>query len=126
MTSKSFDPDHCGAHITNGKILALKDYMFSIVVENCKEDYYFSEKLIDCFLSGTVPIYYGCPSIDTFFNINGIIMYDTVDECLDIIRNITPEKYSQMLPYIEENFAIAQKYDVFKIDENNLIDIIDK
>jgi len=29
-----------------------------------------------------------------------------------------------MLPYIEENFAIAKKYDVFKIDETNIIDII--
>jgi len=124
MTPKAFDPDLCGAHITNGKILGLKDYMFSIVIESCKEDYYFSEKLIDCFLSGTVPIYYGCPSIHKFFNINGIIMFDTIDECLDIIKNITPEKYSDMLPYIEENFAIAKKYDVFKIDETNIIDII--
>jgi len=48
-------------------------------------------------------------------------MFDTIDECLDILRNITPEKYSQMLPYIQENFAIAQQYDVLKIDENNVI-----
>jgi len=123
MTSKAYDPDHCGAHITNGKIVGLKEYMFSIVVENCKEDYYFSEKLIDCFLSGTVPIYYGCPSISRFFNANGILSFDTKEECMDIIRIITPEKYNKMLPYIKENYVIAQEYDKFKIDESNLLNL---
>ena len=50
------------------KLTALKDYAFSIVIENSKIDYYFTEKLIDCFSTGTIPIYYGCPSIGNFFD----------------------------------------------------------
>jgi hypothetical protein len=124
IAPKVYDPDHSIVHITNCKILGLKDYMFSIVIENCKEDYYFSEKLIDCFLSGTIPIYYGCPSISRFFNENGILSFDTKEECIDIIQNITLEKYNKMLPYIKENYTIAQEYDIFKIDESHLLDFL--
>lgn len=107
--------------LTNGKILALKDYMFFIAIENCKFDYEFTEKLIDCFLSGTVPIYWGCPSIGKFFNINGILVFDTLDECINIFSTLSIHKYNEMLPYIRENFEIAKKYINFKIDENVLI-----
>ena len=31
------------------KVTALKDYMFSFSIENISEDYYFTEKIIDCF-----------------------------------------------------------------------------
>lgn len=108
--------------LSNGKINSLKDHMFSITIENCKEDYYFTEKLIDCFLSGTVPIYWGCPSIGKFFNIKGIIMFDNVNECINIIDNLSQEKYNEMLPYIKENFETAKKYADFKIDERYLLD----
>lgn len=106
--------------LTNGKINSLKDYMFSITIENCKEDYYFTEKLIDCFLSGTIPIYWGCPSIGNFFNIKGILVFDSIPECLDIINNLSEEKYQEMLPYIRENFETAKTYCDFKINEESL------
>lgn len=107
--------------LTNGKILALRDHMFSIAIENCKVDYEFTEKLIDCFLSGTVPIYWGCPSIYKFFNINGILIFDTQDECINILNSLSIDKYQQMLPYVKENFEMAKQYINFKIDENILI-----
>ena len=40
----------------------LCDYMFSVAIENSNQ--YFSEKLLDCFLTGTIPIYYATPSDD--------------------------------------------------------------
>ena len=39
------------------KITGLKDYRFHIVIENCKNDYWFTEKLVDCLVTGTIPIY---------------------------------------------------------------------
>ncbi len=54
----------------------LKDYRFSIAIENCQYNYYFTEKLLDCFLTGTIPIYLGCPRIGDFFNLEGIIILD--------------------------------------------------
>ena len=34
---------------------------------------YFTEKLLDCFLTRTVPVYWGCPDIYEYFDLDGII-----------------------------------------------------
>lgn len=126
MTTKAFSPDHSGRHISNCKINALKDYMFSITIENTKQDYYFTEKIIDCFLTGTVPIYYGCPSIGKFFNINGIIVIHSLIDLEDILSTISVDLYNNMKPYIEENYNIAQQYKNFNINEKAILDLINK
>ena len=50
------------------KILFLKKYKFSIAMENSELDGYISEKIIDSFISGTIPIYYGDYMIDEYIN----------------------------------------------------------
>jgi hypothetical protein len=126
MSSQSFTLEHSGRHITNGKINALKEYMFSITIENSKEDYMFTEKIIDCFLTGTVPIYYGCPSIGNFFNSKGIIMIDSLEDLINILSTLTIELYNNMKPYIEENYKTAQQYKTLVINEKAILDIIEK
>lgn len=92
------------------KIDSLKEFRYSIVVENCKEDYWFTEKLIDCFACGTVPIYWGCPSISRFFNPNGIIVFDSTEELNTILRSLSPEDYGNRRDAIEDNFNRAKAY----------------
>lgn len=92
------------------KLTALKDYAFSLTIENTKKDFYFTEKLMDCFMSGTVPIYWGCPSINKFFNTDGMIIFDTIDDLYNILNNLSLDKYNTMLLAIEENFEKAKKY----------------
>ena len=76
---------------------------------------------MDVILSGCVPIYWGCPNIENIFNIKGILVFNTIEELAQIINNITNTTYTEMKPYIEENFNIAKKY----IDwDDNLIKII--
>ena len=50
------------------KIKFLSSYKFSISMENTEADGYSSEKIIESFLSGTIPIYYGDYMIDEFIN----------------------------------------------------------
>jgi hypothetical protein len=126
MTTTAFTKEHSGRHISNCKINALKDYMFSITIENSKEDYMFTEKLIDCFLTGTVPIYYGCPSIGKFFNINGIIVINSLTDLSNILSTISIDLYTTMKPYIKENYNIAQQYKNFNINEKAILDLINK
>ena len=78
----------------------LKDYMFSIVVENSIYPKYYTEKITDCFATGTVPIYYGDKSIGEDFNTQGIIFIDDM-ETFDVF---TPELYQECLPYVKENY----------------------
>lgn len=88
----------------------LKDYAFSIVIENSKTDYYFTEKLIDSLITGTVPIYWGCPSIGDFFNIDGFIVFDSIDELNEKVKNLSLEKYNEMLDAVKDNQERAKKY----------------
>lgn len=41
------------------KLDSLKEYQFQIVIENTNQDGFFSEKTLDCLVTGTVPIYIG-------------------------------------------------------------------
>ena len=92
------------------KIDGLMDYRFSIVIENCKRDYWFTEKLIDCLVTGTIPIYWGCPSIGDFFDIRGFIIIDNIDDLKNVINNISEETYKEKLKYVEHNFIESKKY----------------
>lgn len=92
------------------KIDGLRDYRFHVVIENVRCDYWFTEKLIDCFVTGTVPIYRGCPSIGRFFDLGGIMLVDTEHEVVRALERATPERYESMLPAIRDNFWRAKDY----------------
>lgn len=92
------------------KLDGLKDYAFSLTIENTKKDYYFTEKLIDCFMTGTVPIYWGCPSIGNFFNIDGMILFDNINELSKILEDLSFDRYIKMKDAIEDNFKKAKEY----------------
>lgn len=125
MSTVAFTPEHSCRDITNCKIYAVKEYMFSITIENHKGDYYFTEKLIDCFLTGSVPIYYGCPSIGHFFNTKGMIVIDTLEDLITTIPTLSAELYNNMKEYIEDNYKRAQQYKSLTINEKAIIDIIE-
>lgn len=88
----------------------LMKYKYSIVIENRRQDFYFTEKIIDCLMCGTVPIYWGCPSIGKFFNHDGIIVFENLDELGKILENLSEADYSKRLEAIRENFRIAHCY----------------
>lgn len=85
-------------------------FKFHIAVENCREINYFSEKLIDCFASKTIPIYCGCPNIEDFFNVEGMIIFKTLEELKNNLDQLTPKYYDSMLPFVEENFELSKLY----------------
>lgn len=87
------------------KVKVLEKYMFSIVAETCKEDWLFTEILLDCFAMGTVPIFWGCPDIGTAFDPRGIILFDTADDIGAILRQLTPELYYSKLAYLRNNLS---------------------
>lgn len=97
----------------------LNDYYYSLILENCKEDYYYTEKILDCFKTKTIPIYWGCPSICNFFDINGIITFDNIVELNNILINISIEQYNSMLKSIENNYKLVSDINTqFKYFEN--------
>jgi len=99
-----------GYHAIDNKITALADYRYSIIIENCKRDYWFTEKLIDCLMTGTIPIYWGCPSIGNFFDTRGFLLFDSIEELGIILNNLSTIDWNSMADYIQSNFETAQRY----------------
>lgn len=84
----------------SGKILGLKDYMFSFAMENTNHEFAFCEKTTDCFATGTVPIYWGGKGITNFFDSKGIIFI----EDLKSVSDLTEELYNSKIEHINSNF----------------------
>jgi hypothetical protein len=59
-----------------------ESYSLSICIENYRHPHYFSEKITNCLVYNTTPIYLGCIEIDTYFpgqviHLTGDLKYDT-------------------------------------------------
>lgn len=83
---------------------------FNIATENQDMNHMFTEKLLDCFKTYTVPIYYGCKNIEEYFDPRGIIQFKTIEEFDHIISTLTPSVYDDMRPYLENNYERARVY----------------
>ena len=92
------------------KIEGLKEYKFSIVMENNIEPDYFTEKLIDCFLTGTVPIYLGPKQVENYFDPNGIIFFNGDEDLPNILNELTSELYDSKIESVKKNFDLAKQY----------------
>ena len=89
----------------------------SVAVENSRHDHYWTEKIADCFLAGTVPIYWGVPNIREYFPAEAMIVIDTLDpaEVARIIKDeATPEGYVRRLPALREGKRrVLEEYNLF-------------
>ena len=99
-----------GFNEIDNKVDGLKDYMFSIVIENCHQNIYFTEKILDCFLTGTIPIYWGTKHINEHFNCSGILFFQTTEELNYILNMISENRYKELIPITIENFKNAFKW----------------
>jgi hypothetical protein len=85
----------------------LCDYMFSIAIENAEYETYFTEKLLDCFATGTIPVYLGAPNIGDYFNKDGII---NLSEQFDV----SDEIYYNKMDAIKDNLERVKKMEVLE------------
>ena len=58
----------------------LLPYTYSVIIENVQEPDYFTEKLLDCFVCGTIPVYWGAPNIGHYFNVDGMVICNDLAE----------------------------------------------
>lgn len=85
----------------------LCDYMFSVAIENASYKTYFTEKLLDCFATGTIPVYYGSPNIGDYFNKDGII--DLSEEF-----DVSDELYYSKMDAIKDNLEKVKKMEILE------------
>jgi glycosyltransferase involved in cell wall biosynthesis len=108
-----FDMYGIGFQQIETKMDALKEYRFSIAIENGYRTNYATEKLSDCFLTGTIPIYFGCPNVRDYFDKNGIITFTTKEELQDIITGLHENgemEYEKRMDAVRNNFETVKRY----------------
>lgn len=95
----------------------LLPYRYSLAVENtCTKDYW-TEKIADCLLTWTVPIYYGCPNLEDYFPSKAFIRIDIENpaNALAHIREVlTNDDWDARVPALTEaRDLILHKYQLF-------------
>lgn len=105
-----------GIHPIKDKWDGLAPYEYSIVMENFTCPYYWTEKIADCFLSWTYPIYFGCTNIHDFFPKNALMRFDMDDpHATDKIKERikTPPTPEEIEAVKESRELILKKYHFF-------------
>lgn len=110
---------HGRAKFLDRKLDGLKEYRFSIAMENSCVNTYYTEKILDCFLTGCIPIYWGTKRILEIFNPKGIIM---LKDFLDVMNNFDfISEYESRKEAIIENFEKANLMNMRSEDGINQI-----
>ena len=95
----------------------LAPYRYHIVIENSCTDYYWTEKLADCFLAECFPLYHGCTNVNDYFPRES---YEPIDirnfeETVAIIdRTIAQDRFTTAQADIAEaKRRVLEEYNIF-------------
>ena len=84
--------------------------MFHIAIENSRNFNYFTEKIIDAFITKTIPLYWGCLNIGDFFNLDGIVVFEDEKDLIEKCKLLTPQYYKEREEVLLENQQKALQY----------------
>lgn len=111
-----------GVNDFDDKWSVLAPYKYSIAVENDSQKDWVTEKLFDCFLAYTFPIYHGCPNLDKYVSKNSFQRIDINDfkKSAEIIENLLKnDTYSQRFNEVVNGRNIA-------LNKENLFPMLEK
>lgn len=92
-----------GVHFSSEFHNFISNYKFMICFENSSKINYFTEKLINAYYNGTIPIYWGCQNIEDYVNMDSILYLkpiftqSDVDTLTNTIKDLDndPQKYKE-------------------------------
>lgn len=88
------------------------EYRFAIAMENYIDDGWFTEKILNCFSTKTIPIYYGARDIGKYFNPDGIIQVDDWHKIPEIVENLNvDEEYTKRIDAVNDNFERVKMFE---------------
>lgn len=96
---------------------------YAIAYENFQSDYYWTDKIIDCYLSYTMPLYFGCNSIVDFFPKDSFIQIDPKDKHIDLFLKeiVVSKKWEENLDAISKaRDLVLNEYQLFPFLSNQI------
>lgn len=149
LNENKFDFDLFGRGFNpiEDKFDGIYPYKYSIAAENYIAKNYFTEKVIDVFLSGAIPLYYGCTNLEDYFPSNSFVKLDlerpkwSMDKIKEAVdgnfydanlngireaRDRILNEY-QMFPFVKrlisEELSLKSQYKLFKLRPDGLTKI---
>lgn len=106
--------------------IALDNFRFSICMESIEANDYFTNRLINCILSETIPLYWGCPNIEEYFSIlkNPLLRLDPYDmrssiQKISFILQNSENLYNSFREQLlQDKKAYLEKYHKVKVMSN--------
>ena len=104
-------------HYLEDKWDGLAPYKYSLAIENNSGPDCWTEKLADCFLTWTIPFYYGCTNLENYFPEESFVRIDINQpkESLEKIDAfIAEDQWEKYIPALEEaRNLVLHKYQIF-------------
>jgi hypothetical protein len=98
---------------------SLAPYKYHIALENSSSKYYWTEKISDCYLTGTFPVYYGCKNIGDYFPEGAFrtINIHNFDEAVEIIDAVIGEdEYAKnTAQLLKSKELVLEDYNMFNL-----------
>jgi hypothetical protein len=95
----------------------LAPYKYSLAIENSSSPDYWTEKIADCFLSWSIPIYYGCTNLEDYFPSESFIQIeiDSPKEAFESVKIILErDNWEKRLPALREaRDLVLYRYQLF-------------
>ncbi|MBO4907498.1 MAG: hypothetical protein J5486_10815 [Bacteroidaceae bacterium] len=96
----------------------LRPYKYHIAIENSSQLYYWTEKISDCYLTETFPLYYGCTNLSDYFPKSAFLPIDirrpeqAISAIDDAIQNHLYEQSMQVLNDCKQ--MVLTQYNMFE------------
>lgn len=122
----NFDLFGRGFNPIEDKFDGLFPYKYSLALENYSCNDYWTEKIADCYLSWTIPIYWGAINITEYFPKNSMILIDPSkpEQALGIIKDAIRNKWwdNNLKALAEARYLVLNKYQFFP----HIVNLIDQ
>ena len=115
----SFDKSHTNQLLTplgrayeqfGDMVTALAPFRYSVVIENCIEPHYFTEKILNCLACKTIPIYWGHESVKQYFDTSNWLFFNDLEDGYEKIKFASSGEHIVSLDKINENYVQAKSY----------------
>ncbi|MEM5539843.1 MULTISPECIES: glycosyltransferase family 10 domain-containing protein [unclassified Olleya] len=107
----------------------MRNAKYAIAYENFKNPFNWTEKISDCFLSYTVPLYFGCDRIEDYFPKEAIIQIDPKDKHIkQFLKEIVhSNNYNQKIEALKAaRTLVLDKYQIFPFISNQINAIVSR
>ena len=111
--------DHFGRGVrpVSRKWEALAPYRFSLAIENSVGPHLWTEKVADCFLAWTVPLYDGCTNLEQYFPEDSFLRVDADNPaavCATLEKLRESNEWERRLPSLEvARRRVLDEYQIF-------------